>query len=144
MRRSVFRVAFPALLGLAFALSALAQDTPAVRRPGHHHLKECLSILDLSDQQKADIQSILEAARPAVEADVAAVHAARQMLRTAVDAVPPDACTIGNDFLAVKAAVATLRVARETVRDQVLAVLTPDQQSRLKGCLDERRGSHPR
>jgi Spy/CpxP family protein refolding chaperone len=136
MRRCLFRLAAPALLGFVLALSALAQDAPTAHRPGHRHLRGCLSILDLTDQQKTDIQGILEAARPAVEADVAAVHAARQTLRAAVDAVPPDACTIGNDFLVVKAAVATLRAARGAVRNQVLATLTPDQQSRLQGCLE--------
>jgi Spy/CpxP family protein refolding chaperone len=144
MRRSLFRLAAPALLGLVLPLSVLAQDAPAAARPGHdHHLRECLSILDLSDQQKTDIQGLVEAARPAVEANRAAVQAARQTLRAAVDAVPPDACTIGNDFLAVRAAVATLRGTLEGVRDQIMAVLTPDQQARLQGCLDAPRDDAP-
>ena len=136
MRRSLFRLAAPALLGLVVPLSVLAQDAPAAHRPGHRHLRECLSILNLTDQQKTDIQGILDAAKPTVEADVVAIRAVRQTLRAAVDAVPPDACAIGNDFLAVKAAIATLRAERDAVRNQVLATLTPDQQSRLQGCLD--------
>ncbi len=135
MRRSVFRLAAPALLGFALALPALAQEAPAAHRHWHH-LKACLSILDLADQQKTDIQGILEAARPVVEADVAAVGAAREALQAALDAVPPDGCAIGSDLLAVKSAVATLRAERGAVGDQVLATLTPDQQARLKGCLD--------
>ena len=136
MRRLLPRLAVLALLGVALALPAFAQEAPAARHPGRHHLKECLSILDQTDQQKTDIQAALDAARPTLEAGVAAVHSARQTLRAAVDAVPPDACAIGSDALAVKAALATLRSEREAVRDQVLATLTPDQQARLQGCLD--------
>jgi Spy/CpxP family protein refolding chaperone len=134
MGRSLSRLAVLALL--AVPLSAFAQEVAAVRHPGQHHLRECLSILDLTDQQKADIQAILDAARPTVEAEVAAALAARETLRAAVDSIPPDACAIGNDLLAVKAAIATLRTEREAVRDQVLDRLTPDQQARLEGCLD--------
>jgi Spy/CpxP family protein refolding chaperone len=136
MRRFLFRLAAPALLGLVVPLSVLAQEAPAAHRPGHRHLKECLSILELTDQQRMDIQAIVDAAKPTVEADVAAVAVARQTLRAAVDAVPPEACAIGNDLLAVKAAIAMLRAEREAVRNQVLATLTPDQQARLQGCLD--------
>ena len=136
MRRSLFRLAAPALLGFVLALSALAQDAPAAHRPGHRHLRECLSILDLTDQQRTDIQGILDAAKPTVEADLAAVSAARQTLRAAVDAVPLDACAIGSYLLALNAAIATLRAERDAVRLQVLATLTPDQQSRLQGCVD--------
>ena len=124
------------LSGLLLALSAFAQDAAVPRHPVRHHMRECLSILDLSDAQKAEIRAIFEAAKPALESNVAAVRAARETLKAAADAVPPDACAIGNDFLAVKAAVATLHAQREAVRDQVVATLTPEQQSRFLGCLD--------
>ena len=136
MRRSLSRLAALGVLVFLPAFAASAQDAAAVRHPRRHHLKECLSILDLPDQQKTDIQGIFDAAKPALEADLAAVAAARQTLQTAAGAVPPDACAVGTDFLAVKAAVATLRAERDAVRDQILATLTPDQQSRLEGCLD--------
>jgi Spy/CpxP family protein refolding chaperone len=136
MRRFLPRLAVFVGLSLALTLSAFAQDAPAVRHAFRHRLRECLSILDVTDQQKTDIQGILEAAKPVFEANVAAVRAARQTLKAAADAVPPDACAVGNDFLAVKSAVATLRAQRDAVRGQVLATLMPDQQARLLGCLD--------
>jgi Spy/CpxP family protein refolding chaperone len=43
---------------------------------------------------------------------------------------------VGADALALKSARETLRVERQTVLNQILAVLQPDQQSRLQGCLD--------
>jgi Spy/CpxP family protein refolding chaperone len=136
MRRFSFPTAVSVLLGLVLAASALGQDAAAVRFPGHRHWKECLSILGLSDQQKTEIAGILEAAKPTVEADVAAVHTARQTLRAALEAVPPDACAIGGDAIAVKAAVTTLRAERDAVRAQIVATLDPDQASRFQGCLD--------
>ena len=135
MRRFLPRFALFAGVSLAFTLSAFAQEA-VIRHAARHRLKECLSILDLTDQQKSDIAGILEAAKPTFEANVAAVRAARETFRTAVAAVPPDACAIGSDALAVKAAVATLRAQRDAVRGQVLATLRPDQQTRLQGCLD--------
>lgn len=136
MRRFSFPLVGSVLLGMVLAVFAFAQDAPAVRAPGHRHWRECLSILDLNDQQKTDIAGVLEAAKPTVEADLAAIHAARQTFRADLEAVPPDACAIGADALAVKAAVATLRAERDAVRAQIVATLSPEQQSRFQGCLD--------
>lgn len=125
------------LLGLVIPFGALAQTAPgpAPAHPRHfHHLRRCLAILDLSDQQKANIQAILEAAKPALQADAAAVHAARATLHA--DATPPDACLVGNDFLALRAALQTLRGELEAVRGQIMEQLTADQQSKLEGCLE--------
>ena len=135
MRRFVSRLAVFTGLSLALTLSAFAQEA-VIRHGARHRLRECLSILDLTDQQKSDITGMLEAAKPTFEANVAAVRAARETFRTALAVVPPDACAIGNDAVAMKAAVATLRAQRDAVRGQVLATLRPDQQTRLQGCLD--------
>lgn len=141
MRRLLSRFLALASLLLVFPLSAFAQDAAVPAHPVRHHIRECLSILDLSDAQKAQIQAILEAAKPAFEANVAAARAARDTLKAAAAAVPPDACAIGNDFLAVKAAVATVRAQVEAVRGQVVATLTPEQQARFQGCLDAPAGA---
>jgi Spy/CpxP family protein refolding chaperone len=136
MRRFRLRLAVSAILSLV-CLSAFAQEASAAAgRVRHRHLRECLSILGLTDQQKTDIQGIFDAAKPEVEADVATVRAARQTLRAAVGSVPPDACAIGSDALALETALKTLAAERDAVRTQVFATLTPDQQSRLDGCLD--------
>jgi Spy/CpxP family protein refolding chaperone len=138
MRQGSWRIAFAAF-GLATAVSGFAQDAPAVpiRHPFlRHHIRECLAILDLTDEQRTGIDNALEAARPTIEADVAAVGAARETLIAALDVTPPDACAIGADALALKSARETLRAEREAVREQVVAILTPDQQSRFQGCLD--------
>jgi Spy/CpxP family protein refolding chaperone len=138
---------FPSLfLGLLFSFGALAQTTPvpALDHPGHfHRLRRCLAILDLSDEQKASIQAILEAAQPTLQADAEAVRLARQTLHTDAAAVPPDACLIGNDFLALRAAADTLHADFESVRSRVMEQLNAEQQSKLEGCLQAPRYGPP-
>lgn len=139
MRQGFRRFAVFAASGLAAAFVSAQQaptpSTPSTHPILRHHLRECLSILDLSDQQKADIQAILEAAAPTLQADADAVKTARLTLTAALEANPPDACAIGADALALKGARETLRSERESVRQQVEATLTPDQVARLEGCL---------
>lgn len=138
--RNLQRIAVFTAFGLSMAGFALAQGAPApATPPAHpvfrHRLRECLSILDLSDAQKAQIQGILEAAAPAIQADVDAVKMARETLKAALEANPPDACAIGADALALKSARETLHAERESVLQQVEATLSPDQVARLEGCL---------
>ena len=134
-RRIVVSVFGLAASAFALAQSAPSPTTPATHPIARHRLRECLSILDLSDAQKAQIQGILDAAAPTLQADADAVRSARQTLKAALEANPPDACAIGTDALAVKSARETLRAERESVRQQVEATLTPDQVARLEGCL---------
>ena len=138
MRNNLRRAAALCAFGLAFAVFGLAQDAPPTpATPSvHHRLRDCLAILNLTDGEKTSIENVLAAAKPTVQADVAAVKAARQALETALGATPPDACTVGTDALALKTAREALRTERQTVLNQILAVLMPDQQSRLQGCLD--------
>jgi Spy/CpxP family protein refolding chaperone len=140
MRRLTTRIVL-SLFGLSLAGLVLAQDAPAPAAPPaahpllRHRVRECLRILDLTDDQKASIQAIFDAAAPTLQADADAVQATRQTLKTALEANPPDACAIGADALALKSARETLRAERESVLQQVEATLTPDQVSRLEGCL---------
>lgn len=138
MRRLTTRIVV-SLFGLSLAGLALAQDAPAPATPAHpllrHRLRECLAIVDLTDAEKTSIQAILEAAAPTLQADAVAVEAARQTLKTALEANPADACAVGADALALKSARETLRTERQSVLQQVEAALQPDQVSRLEGCL---------
>ena len=136
MRPHLRRLAVSTVLALTAALGfAQQRAVPARVHRFRHQLRECLSILDLSDQQKADIQAIVDAAAPTLEADAAALKTARQTLKDALETNPPDACAIGTDALAAKAARETLRSDREAVRAQIESKLTPDQLARLEGCL---------
>lgn len=137
--RNLRLIAVFSAFGLALAVSGFSQGAPAApaSRPLlRRRLHECLAILDLTEQENTDIQSALAAAKPTLEADLSAVQAARQTLKTALEAASPDACAVGADALALKAARETLRAERQTVFNQVLAILRPDQQTRLQGCVD--------
>jgi Spy/CpxP family protein refolding chaperone len=138
MPRRLSRFFLSLLPGLLVAFGALAQTAPvpAPDHPGHfHRLRRCLAILDLSDDQKASIQAILDGAQPTLQADAEAVRLARQRLHADASAVPPDACLIGNDFLALRAAADTLHAELDAVRSQIMEQLSPEQQTKLEGCL---------
>lgn len=122
--------------GVLVAAQGFAQTAPGPAHPRHRHWRECFSILDLTDQQKSDIQAILDVAKPTMDTDVAAVKAARETLKAALESGSTDACALGDDLLAVQSARQTLQSERQAVLSQILAVLTPDQQSRFEGCLD--------
>ena len=134
--RHVSRFAAATLLTLGVVLPAFAQETRQTIRPSRHRFVRCLSILALTEDQKTQISGFVEAARPGIEADVAAVRAAVDTLEASLQAEPPDACQIGNDALAVQSARQTLIAARQALRDQIASVLTPDQQSRFEVCID--------
>jgi Spy/CpxP family protein refolding chaperone len=131
MRLDPRKAAAICAFSLAFAVTGLAQDaTPSTTaRPSlRHRLHDCLAILDLTDSVKTSVENALAAAKPTVQADIAAVKAARQTLETDLAATPPDACTVGADALAVKSAREALRAERQTILNQILALLQPDQQ----------------
>ena len=137
------RQAFAALALLSLCLPALASERLAVvttdRASDRHgrlgHVRECLSIVDLSDSQKEEIRGILEAAKPGILADAVAVRASREKLRADSGAANADTCLVGQDFLALRATLESLRGDLESVRDQVAATLTPEQKAKLEGCL---------
>jgi Spy/CpxP family protein refolding chaperone len=140
-----FRVkqSLAALLLLGVCASAAAGDRLAVmttdrssdRRDRLANVRECLSILDLSDSQKDEIRGILEAAWPGIREDARSVRASRQKLRADAGASPVDACLVGADYLALRDSLESLRATLESVRDQVAATLTAEQKAKLEGCL---------
>jgi Spy/CpxP family protein refolding chaperone len=137
--RRISLLAAATLLTLGAALpsaSAFAQAERQAIRPSRHRLVRCLSILDLTEEQKAKIDGFVEAAKPGLEADAAAVRAAYDTLEASLQAQPPDSCQIGTDALALQSARQTLIAARQALREQITSVLTPDQQSRFDVCID--------
>ena len=136
MKKTVFRLIPAAFLIAGMAASSLAQEAPQHRRPVRHRLPLCLFVLDLTAEQRTQIHAILDAARPEFQADHAAVAAARELLRAALDAEPPDACAIGEAAIGVDAALEAFREDLESAKAQIAALLTPEQLARLEGCLD--------
>jgi Spy/CpxP family protein refolding chaperone len=125
-----------------FAVAASAQDTPAVKEPGkgdrverkgpgHRGGREGFRGMrgfmgvELTEAQKAQIKQIHEANRPdeATRAELKAIHEARRN------------GTITDDQKARARARAIrdqMRSKHESVRQQVLAVLTPEQRQQIE------------
>lgn len=151
MKRSSLTLVLAALFVAVFALPAFAGDRGAVaaaERPtaagpddsGLGRLIACLRILDLSPTQKADIQAILDAAKPILQADADAIRADAQKLHADVQA-SADRCVIGQDFLNLRADEKKLHDDVASVKDQILSKLTEDQKKKLKGCLEAPRST---
>lgn len=134
-----------AVLALLFLLSSTVAFAQAPGKPekGPSRLQKCLSIVGLSDGQKTQIRSIFEAARPELEALHQTLAADRQALKSAIEAVPQDACAIGGALVKVQASKKAVRAELEETRAAVVAVLTPDQKAKLEGCLEAPRDDAP-
>ncbi|MGH9400082.1 MAG: hypothetical protein ACRD00_06920, partial [Thermoanaerobaculia bacterium] len=146
MKRSSLTLVLAVLLVAVAALPASAGDRAVVvvGRPGPAgpgddsglgRFIACLRILDLSDAQKADIQAILEAAKPILQADADAIKAAAEKLRADVEA-GAERCVIGQDYLNLRAAEKKLNADAASVKDQIFSTLTEDQKKKLRGCLE--------
>ena len=136
MKNRLVRLVPAALLIAGLAAASLAQDAPTHRRPARHRFPLCLHLLDLTPEQKTQVAAILDAVRPELQADQAAIAAAREVLRAALDAEPPDACAIGEAAIGVDAALDALREDVVAMRTQIAALLTPEQLEKFEGCLD--------
>ena len=124
-----------ALLLLIAAPAALAQQESA-RKPGH--FLKCLSILGLSDSQKADIKHALETEKPVMKGLVQTLKSDAEVLKAALEHNPPDGCTIGSDLLMVHADKGAIRTELEKIKTNVEAILTAEQKAKLEGCLQAR------
>jgi Spy/CpxP family protein refolding chaperone len=106
-------------------------------------IARCFRILDLTDAQRADIGSVLEAARPEAEALHATFETDRAAMKAALEKTPPDPCEVGAAALALKADREARRALFDRVKTDVLAVLTPAQQAKLAGCLEAPKDAPP-
>ena len=120
---------------LGFSASVMAQPPEGGwHHHGHHggafghELRE----LSLSDQQKASIKQILQAERPQMHAQKAALRAQR----TAFEAIVPGSSgyqAAADSLAQAQAAAASARVeAGASVRAQIYALLTDAQKAQLE------------
>lgn len=93
---------------------------------------ELSSVLNLTDNQKAQVKALFEAQRPAMKPLIDNLRTARATLRAAVHSSPFDASAVRTAAQNVGLAQAEITVARASLRSQITALLTPDQQSLLQ------------
>ena len=102
-------------------------------------LRATLAALDLTDAQKASVKDLLDVERPKYEALRQEGRAAREALRTAAKSETPDPAAVGTAFLRVDAHRKALRAERESSRQKLEALLTPEQRAKLEGIREGRR-----
>lgn len=143
MRQTTRRLATTAVaLGLFLAGSAaLAGQGFRGGREGApgRGLWATLAALDLTDAQKAGVKELLAVERPKLDALRQEGRAAREALRTAAKSETPDPATVGTAFLRVDAHRKALRAERESSRQKLEALLTPEQRAKLEGIREGRR-----
>lgn len=145
--KQIRRILMAAAALALMAFPAFAQDRSPVALAGGpaargFHFLRCLRTADLTDSQKADIKAIVDAAKPTLQKDHATIVTDRQKLRADIQA-GADKCVIGQDALNVHADQTALQADLKSIKDQILARLTPDQQSKVEGCLAAPRGMGP-
>jgi len=137
--KTILRGTCLTLVLVVLASSAAMADGERVRPARANNpfskVMRCLQIVDLSDDQRTEIRSIFEAAKPNLSALAADLRADRDALRALVSSDTPDECAVGAALLEVEAAAQILREETAIVMDSVKAILSPEQQAMLEGCL---------
>jgi Spy/CpxP family protein refolding chaperone len=104
------------------------------------HLLHLGEELGLSDQQKTDIEAVLEAARPQMEELRNSMKEGREQWREGFDPANFDEQEARN-FAESQAAIhVELMVLGMKTRSQVFAILTPEQQEQMRSFREE--GGH--
>lgn len=138
LRKSLVPVATALALAVVVARLVAADDAtaarPAPRGPLAAYLR-CLGVAGLTDAQKADVKSLVEAAKPKLETLGETLKSDSDALHAAVTAANPDPCAVGKALLKVEADRKAIGDEVKSLRTAIEALLTPEQKLKLEGCL---------
>ena len=95
-------------------------------------LRQALSRLDLSEDQKSSIKALFESNKESMQADREILREAREALRTQMQSDTFDEAAIRNLAGQVGAAEVEIAVARASLHNQVRQLLTDEQRGQLK------------
>jgi Spy/CpxP family protein refolding chaperone len=114
---------------------------PGMRRPGGPMgLGPGFHQLDLTDDQKAQLKAIAESHRAEVQQAGQKIGAAREGMRTLLDADTIDESAIRAKSAEVAAAEAEAAILNAKVRRESMQILTAEQIEKLKGLRTARQG----
>jgi periplasmic protein CpxP/Spy len=126
------------VLGTALSQAQATSDAPAPP-PMHGHefgmgepmMHFFADKLDLTDQQRAELKSIMQKERPAVRPLMQQSHAIEQQLHQYAEGAYDEAKvrTLANQKAQIEA---ELTVQRTRIHNELFQVLTPDQQAKAK------------
>jgi Spy/CpxP family protein refolding chaperone len=144
MNRKLFMVKDIGLAVGAVALAAsLAAGTAFAQAQGRgpfaRGIRAALATLDLSQDQKDKVQASFQTMKPQLKALRAKAKGDRQALEALMAAPNPDPAAVGAATLKVHANRQAMRAQMETMRTNLEAILTPEQQANLKGYLAAKR-----
>lgn len=132
-----------ALLAVALVAVAVAQRTAHYMRAQHEmgmgmgmmggdHIGFLADYLDLNDQQQQQIKTIMSSEKPKLQPLLEDMKNAHKDIQAAIDAGTLDQTKALSIIEAHKDSFAQLLVEHGKIHQQILAVLTPDQQNKLK------------
>jgi Spy/CpxP family protein refolding chaperone len=99
--------------------------------------------LNLSADQKDQIQAIRQKNRATAKPLVEAVRDARANLKKAIDSDNPDATAVGQATLQLRSAQQKLQANRRATLDEIRSVLTPEQLDQLNSWKHGQRRGGP-
>lgn len=105
---------------------------------GHHFFQKLAKELGLSDQQKAQAKAILQKSREENKPYFTALMNERHQMRSLVMSGTVDEAAIRAESAKVASAEADLAVQRAKQAKRLLALLTPDQVTKLRAIQDKR------
>ena len=92
-------------------------------------------LLNLSDAERMQIQQILTAEQPTLDSLGSQLKSDQDALSAAAAVGNSNACNIGMAYLKVESDKTAITAELQSIKSKVDAVLTPDERSRLDGCL---------
>lgn len=133
-QKKLFGAAALIFAGALAAGTALAQPRPA---PGHfaRGIRAAMATLDLTDAQKDKVKAIFASHKDEGMAFRTQAKADREALKAAASAPNPDAVLVGTAFLKVRADGQAVKAKLKAVRNEIDAVLTPEQRAKLDGWI---------
>ena len=124
-----------ALATLGLAGSILLQAQP----PGPRHAPDVSALkayLNLTDAQVTSLGDITKAQRDATRTVADELRAKHQAMNTAMRSGSTDSATLNSAAQAIQAGEQRMQSIRQQYQAQAVAVLTPDQQAKLKTLSD--------
>jgi len=128
-----------ALMLVLMGASALAQTPVPTRQSGG--ARALRQQLQLTDDQVTQIREIRRQQAESLRPQREQVRTAARSLKDMTDAANPDPAAVGKQFLALKGLRSQLRDAQKDWNQKAMAVLTPDQQAKLKEMRANRQGA---
>ena len=137
--KSVPMILAVAVLLVLTSITVVAAQGPGPggkRGPGRNapgdQLRQALSRLDLSEDQKSSIKALFESNKDLMQAEREALRTAREALRVQMQNDTFDEAAIRNLAGQVGSAEVEIAVARASLHNQVVQLLTDEQRGQLK------------